>query len=68
MNIMHSMFYQTLLSGGNSSRLNKTIVDEKQLAVQVGAFNYALEDAGLFITFGIANMNVKPDALKKKYR
>lgn len=56
----------TLLSGGNSSRLNKAIVDEKQLAVQVGAFNFALEDAGLFITYGIANMNVKPDDLEKE--
>jgi predicted Zn-dependent peptidase len=55
----------TLLSGGNSSRLNKVIVDEKQLAVQSGAFNYALEDAGLFITYGIANMNVKPEDLEK---
>ncbi len=57
---------QTILSGGNSSRLNKAIVDEKQLAVQAGAFNYALEDAGLFITFGIANMNVKPEDLEKE--
>jgi len=56
----------TLLSGGNSSRLNKAIVDEKQLAVQAGAFNYALEDAGLFITFGIANMNVRPEDLEKE--
>lgn len=56
----------TLLAGGNSSRMNKAIVDEKQLAVQAGAFNYALEDAGLFITFGIANMNVKPDELEKE--
>ncbi|MEO7531926.1 MAG: pitrilysin family protein, partial [Sediminibacterium sp.] len=56
----------TLLSGGNSSRLNKYIVDEKQLAVQVGAFNYALEDAGLFITYGIANMKVKPEDLEKE--
>ncbi|NCI50604.1 insulinase family protein [Sediminibacterium roseum] len=57
---------QTILSGGNSSRLNKAIVDQKQLAVQAGAFNYALEDAGLFITFGIANMNVKPEDLEKE--
>lgn len=55
----------TLLSDGNSSRMNKSVVDEKQLAVQAGAFNYALEDAGLFITFGIANMNVKPEDLEK---
>jgi zinc protease len=56
----------TLLSDGNSSRLNKAIVDEKQLAVQAGAFNFALEDAGLFITFGIANMQVKPEDLEKE--
>lgn len=55
----------TLLSDGNSSRLVKTIVDEEQLAVQAGAFNFALEDAGLFITFGIANMQVKPEDLEK---
>lgn len=55
----------TILSGGNSSRLNKTIVDEKQLAVASGAFNYALEDAGLFITYGIANAGVKPEELEK---
>jgi predicted Zn-dependent peptidase len=46
--------------------MNKYIVDEKQLAVQAGAFNYALEDAGLFITFGIANMNIKPEDLEKE--
>jgi len=55
----------TILSGGNSSRLNKTIVDKKQLAVASGAFNYALEDAGLFITYGIANAGVKPEDLEK---
>ena len=56
----------TLLSGGNSSRLNKYIVDEKQLAVAAGAFNYALEDAGLFIIYGIANMNIQPADLEKE--
>ena len=55
----------TILSGGSSSRLNKTIVDEKQLAVASGAFNYALEDAGLFITYGIANAGVKPEVLEQ---
>lgn len=55
---------RTVLSGGNSSRLNKKIVDEKQLAVQSGAFNYALEDAGLFITYGIANAGVQPNVLE----
>ena len=55
----------SILSGGSSSRLNKTIVDEKQLAVASGAFNYALEDAGLFITYGIANAGVKPLVLEQ---
>ncbi len=55
----------TILSGGSSSRLNKTIVDEKQLAVASGAFNYALEDAGLFIIYGIANAGVKPEVLEQ---
>lgn len=54
----------TILSGGNSSRLSKKIVDEKQLAVQSGAFNYALEDAGLFVTYGIANAGVQPNVLE----
>lgn len=55
----------TILSGGQSSVMNKVIVDDKQQAVQTGAFNYALEDAGLFITFGIANVGVKPEDLEK---
>jgi predicted Zn-dependent peptidase len=54
----------TILSGGNSSRLNKVIVDQKQLAVASGAINYALEDAGLFITYGIANVGVLPENLE----
>lgn len=57
----------TILSGGSSSRLNKTIVDEKQLAVASGAFNYALEDAGLFIIYGIANAGVKPEILEANF-
>ena len=55
----------TILSGGNSARLNTTIVDEKQLAVASGALNYALEDAGLFIIYGIANAGVQPENLEK---
>jgi zinc protease len=56
----------TILSGGNSSVMNKTIVDEKQLGVATGAFNYAMEDAGLFIAYGIANMGIKPEDLEKE--
>ena len=43
----------TLLSGGGSSRCNKSLVDEKELALQVVAFPYQLEDGGLFIALGL---------------
>ncbi|MFC2111878.1 M16 family metallopeptidase [Bacteroidota bacterium] len=49
---------QTLLAGGQSSRIYKSIVDNQQLAVSAGAFPYSLEDAGLFIVYGIANMGI----------
>lgn len=53
-----------LLSGGPSSRMNKTLVDEKQIALQAASFPYFLEDAGLFINLAIANMGVKPGELE----
>ncbi len=49
---------QTLLAGGQSSRLYKSLVDNQQLAIQSSAVPLALEDAGLFIVYGIANMGV----------
>lgn len=55
----------TLLSGGQSSRLYKSLVDEKQQALAVQAFPYQLEDGGLFITLGIANSGVSIGDLKK---
>lgn len=55
----------TLLSGGPSSRMNKILVDEKQIAVEAASFPYFLEDAGLFINLAIANMGVKPEMLEK---
>jgi predicted Zn-dependent peptidase len=54
----------TLLSSGQSSRLQKVIVDEKQEAVNVGAFPFSLEDSGLFIAYGIANQGVPADKLE----
>lgn len=54
----------TLLSGGPSSRMNKAIVDEKQLAVQAVSIPFFNESAGLFINLAIANMGVKPDTLE----
>jgi len=47
-----------LLANGQSSRIYRSLVDEKQLALQAGSFQFPLEDPGLGITYGIANMGV----------
>ena len=54
-----------ILSRGESSRLKKNVVNDKQLAVQSISFCMALEDPGLFLTFAIANMGVAPSELEK---
>ena len=53
-----------LLSQGESSRLSKTVKDEQQKAVYVGAFPLDLEDPGVTIAFGIANAGVSPEELE----
>ena len=55
----------TLLSQGESSRLNKALVDDKQQAVFVGNFALDLEDPGVSIAFGICNMGITPDQVEK---
>ena len=45
------------LSGGASSKLYKKMVDDKKNALQVGAFNFALEDYGSYITYALPNNN-----------
>lgn len=54
----------TLLSGGQSSRMYKSLVDENQVALQVASFPFALEDPGLFIAFGLVNVGVDPAELE----
>ena len=49
-----------LLSQGESSRLQKSLVDEKQLALAVGAFPLGTEHPGITLAFCIANMGVDP--------
>jgi predicted Zn-dependent peptidase len=53
-----------ILSGGESSRMNKTLVDSKQLAVAAQSVPYFNEDEGVLITLAIANMGVKADVLE----
>ncbi len=54
----------TLLSGGPSSRMNKTLVDQKQIALAALALPFFNEDAGLFINYAIAGAGVKPEVLE----
>jgi predicted Zn-dependent peptidase len=49
-----------LLSQGESSRLNKSLVEEKELALFSGAFTYNTEHPGLTMAFSLANMGVDP--------
>ncbi len=51
----------TLLSDGKSSRMYRAVVDEKQYAVQAGAFALPTEDPGLYIAFGIATPGTAPE-------
>ena len=41
------------LSSGKSSKLYKKLVDEKKMALQVGAFNVSQEDYGIYVLFGM---------------
>ncbi|WP_196989005.1 M16 family metallopeptidase [Panacibacter microcysteis] len=45
------------LSNGGSSKLYRKMVDDKKNALQVGAFNYSLEDYGAYITYALPNNN-----------
>jgi predicted Zn-dependent peptidase len=54
-----------ILSGGESSRMNKVLVDNKQLAAAVQSVPFFNEDDGLFISLGIANVGVNIDTLEK---
>jgi predicted Zn-dependent peptidase len=56
-----------VLSGGTSSRINKTIVEKEQIATYAGSFNYALEDSGLGIFLAIASKDVELDAIQTEF-
>ncbi|WP_242921721.1 M16 family metallopeptidase [Pontibacter liquoris] len=55
----------TLLSGGESARLPKALVDKQQKAVAASSIPFPTEDPGLFLTFAIANMGVNVDTLEQ---
>ena len=41
------------LTDGKSSKLYKKLVDEKKMALQVGAINFSEEDYGMYIIYGL---------------
>jgi predicted Zn-dependent peptidase len=54
----------TVLSGGESSRLTKRLVDKDKLALGVQTIPLPFEDPGLFIVFGIANFGKVPNEVE----
>ena len=55
----------TLLSGGESSRLNKRLVDKEKIALVVQSIPFDLEDPSLFLMFSIANFGKSPKELEE---
>jgi len=55
-----------ILSSGKSSRLHQEIIDKKQMANQLYAYNMELTDEGIFLFMGLANPNVNIEDLEKE--
>jgi zinc protease len=51
----------TILSDGKSSRLYKKLVDDKKMALQVGAFSFSQEDYGMYIVYGLPMGGTSPE-------
>jgi predicted Zn-dependent peptidase len=54
----------TLLSGGQSARIYKELVDNQQKALFASSIPLPLEDPGLFVAFAICNAGVDPADLE----
>jgi len=54
----------TLLSGGESARLPKALVDKQQKAVAALSVPFPTEDPGLFLTYAIASVGTDAQALE----
>ncbi|WP_159022445.1 pitrilysin family protein [Formosa sp. L2A11] len=54
------------LSGGKSSKLYKKLVDEKKMALQVGAMNISQEDYSAYIVYGLPLGDTKLTDLTKE--
>ena len=56
---------QSILSSGRTSRFYKAIVDEKQLAIDIGAAYWNAFDPTVLWVYAIANQGVQADELEK---
>lgn len=56
----------TYLSDGKSSKLYKKIVDDKKVALQVGAFSNSQEDYGQYIIYSLPLGDVSSESLLKE--
>jgi predicted Zn-dependent peptidase len=56
----------SILSDGKSSRMYKKIVDDKKMALQIGAFNYSQEDYGVYFVYGIPMQGFTAEQLLKE--
>jgi len=54
----------TYLTGGKSSLLTKELVDRQQKALAISAIPLELEDGGVVLLYGIANIGVVADSLE----
>jgi predicted Zn-dependent peptidase len=55
-----------LLSSGKSSRLYRTLVDEKRLVNQIHAYNMETIDPGVFLFLAIANKGITAETIEKE--
>ena len=56
----------TYLSDGKSSKLYKKMVDDQKQALQVGAFNIAQEDYGMYLVFALPVGETNLEVLKEE--
>lgn len=56
----------TYLSDGKSSKLYKKIVDDKKMALQIGAFSFSQEDYGMYILYGLPQGQTKTEDILKE--
>ena len=56
---------ESILSSGRTSRLYKSIVDDKQLAIDIGTYYGQAFDPTIMMIYAIANQDVKAEVLEK---